>query len=85
MSWHIHVAETAAKQIKRLPQAEAEKIEAAIDTMMANPFAGDIKKIKGEENTWRRRVGSYRISYEVFVNKRFVHIFEVKRRTSNTY
>jgi mRNA-degrading endonuclease RelE of RelBE toxin-antitoxin system len=29
--------------------------------MAVAPFAGDVLKLEGEDNLWRRRVGSYRI------------------------
>jgi len=53
--------------------------------MPNDPYTGDIQKIGGEENTWRRRIGSYRISYEIYPDLRLVIVFKVKRRTSTTY
>lgn len=41
--------------------------------------------MKGEENVWRRRVGSYRIFYEIIVDKKIIYVYDVKRRTSSTY
>jgi hypothetical protein len=31
--------------------------------MAEDPFSGDILKLRGMENRWRRRAGSYRISF----------------------
>ena len=50
-----------------------------------NPFAGDTRKLQGLNNIWRRRVGAYRIFYEIEKTRRLVHIFKVERRGSNTY
>jgi len=50
-----------------------------------NPFLGDIEKIKGEENIWRRRVGAYRIFCEIVSQDRIIYVFRVERRTSSTY
>ena len=33
--------------------------------MEANPFFGDIIKLEGETDRWRRRVGSYRLFFAV--------------------
>ena len=85
MNWQISVAGRARKQLKRFPVPDAERIEHAIDEMEQNPFAGDIEKMGGQENAWRRRVGAYRIFYEVFADQKFVRIVDIHRRASNTY
>ncbi|MBI2623743.1 MAG: type II toxin-antitoxin system RelE/ParE family toxin [Candidatus Liptonbacteria bacterium] len=56
-----------------------------LDSLAANPYAGDTWKMKGEEHSWRRRVGNYRIFYELFPNERVVHVYKIERRTSKTY
>jgi len=85
MSWQISVANAAQKQLEKVPARNAEKIEKAIDGMAVNPFAGDVKKMSGKEDIWRRRVGSYRIFYKVIQDLKIVYIFEITRRTSKTY
>ena len=59
--------------------------EAAIKNFKSNPFAGDIERIEGEKNIWRRRIGAYRILYEVFLKERVVLIADIRRRTSSTF
>jgi len=56
-----------------------------INEMARDPFAGDIEKMSGQENVWRRRVGAYRIFYEVFTDQKLIHITDIRRRTSSTY
>ncbi len=41
--------------------------------------------MEGEENTWRRRIGAYRVLYEIHPDKKIIYVFEIKRRTSTTY
>ncbi|MBZ5538776.1 MAG: hypothetical protein LAO31_22755 [Acidobacteriia bacterium] len=53
--------------------------------MGTNPFMGDIVRLKGEPKTWRRRVGNYRIFFDVDPIFRIVDIVEITRRTSTTY
>jgi len=53
--------------------------------MAADPFSGDIIKIEGESNRWRRRVGSYRIFFSVEAASRTVDVSAIVRRTSTTY
>lgn len=54
-------------------------------SMAADPFAGDVLKLEGEDNLWRRRVGSYRIFFAVNSAARTVGVTAITRRTSKTY
>ncbi|MBU1160067.1 type II toxin-antitoxin system RelE/ParE family toxin [Patescibacteria group bacterium] len=85
MNWKIYITDRAKKQIRKLPERYAERIKNTVDTIEINPFIGDIEKLSGEENVWRRRVGPYRIFYEICSARKIIYIFEVKRRTSSTY
>ncbi len=62
-----------------------ERITAAIKEFAINPYAGDIEKMEGEKDTWRRRIGAYRIFYEIHTARKIIYIFEIKRHASNTY
>jgi len=84
MNWTIIIDERAEKRLKRVPARDYMRIRKSISDMESDPFFGDINKMRGE-NVWRRRVGSYRIFYEIHKNNRVVYIFELKRRTSTTY
>lgn len=71
--------------MKRFPKDDARRITTVLAEMSVDPYDGDIQKMEGEENTWRRRIGAYRIKYEVRIKEKLIYIFEVERRTSNTY
>ena len=85
MSWQVKVAKGAAKNLKRFPSAYQNHILSALRELRENPYAGDIEKIGGEENAWRRRVGAYRILYEIDVENRLIDVRDIRRRASNTY
>jgi mRNA-degrading endonuclease RelE of RelBE toxin-antitoxin system len=53
--------------------------------MAVDPFSGDIVRLQGETNTWRRRVGSYRIFFEVSTDRFAVDVLDIVRRSSTTY
>jgi mRNA-degrading endonuclease RelE of RelBE toxin-antitoxin system len=53
--------------------------------MGADPFSGDIIKLEGDGERWRRRVGNYRVFYSVQVATRTVVVSVIARRTSTTY
>ena len=53
--------------------------------MRDDPLAGDVKALRGHPIGYRRRVGNYRILFDLALNTRTVLIHDVVRRTSQTY
>ncbi len=58
---------------------------AAIAEMRESPFRGDIARLKNESAAWRRRVGDYRIFFDVDLEELVVDVTDVRRRTTTTY
>lgn len=85
MIWTLAVDKAVKKTLQNIPQKDAGRIYAAIQELGVNPYAGDIRRMSGQADVWRRRVGAYRIFYEVMTAKKFIYVYEVKRRTSTTY
>ena len=84
-NWDLRVNPNVLKFLKKLPQYDAEAILHAIRLLPMNPYFGDVQKMKGEDNTWRRRIGSYRIFYRIKITERIILVFHLERRTSKTY
>ncbi len=84
-SWDLVVDAGVLKTLKRLPRYETETILEIIKLLPVNPYFGDIQKMKGEANTWRRRIGAYRIFYKLIVSEKIILIFRLERRSSKTY
>ena len=85
MPWCLAVDPSAQKQLRRFPHKDAERIRLALQTLEHDPFSGDAQKMQGEDSVWRRRIGSYRIKYELNIPAHIVYVYEIKRRTSSTY
>ena len=85
MAWTVTVAKPAQKQAARFPARDQAKIGDAVRSMAVAPFAGDVLKLEGEDNLWRRRVGSYRIFFAVDGKARTVAVTAIVRRTSRMY
>jgi mRNA-degrading endonuclease RelE of RelBE toxin-antitoxin system len=85
MTWNVIVARAAQKQLARFPAKDQDRIAAALQAMGADPFSGDIIKLEGDGERWRRRVGNYRVFYSVQVATRTVVVSVIARRTSTTY
>ncbi len=85
INWALRVRSSVYKELSKLPLEEQGRITEVIENLPHNPYAGDLEKIKDEENTWRRRIGNYRIFYEIIPINRAIYVFHIERRTSNTY
>ena len=84
-NWDLQIDPSVFKALKKLPRHNAEVILEVIRLLPADPYFGDIQKMKGETNTWRRRIGAYRIFYKVKITERVILVFSLERRTSKTY
>lgn len=71
--------------MKHIPKNDIGRIVIAVDRMKVDPFNGDIVKLAGEYNIWRRRVGNYRIKYRLCIDEKIIDIYDIDHRKSNTY
>ena len=85
MKWELLIANPARRTIRDMPRADGEQILDALEEMRTDPYSGDIKLLKGTNRAWRRRVGAWRIMFDVRADIRIVVIHDVERRGSNTY
>lgn len=83
--WRVAVEPLVRKALKRLPKNDHIRVMETISSLVHDPYAGDVRKLGGTENSWRRRVGSYRIFFEISQSERRVDIFKIERRGSKTY
>jgi mRNA-degrading endonuclease RelE of RelBE toxin-antitoxin system len=53
--------------------------------MEIDPFAGDVERLRNQPSAFRRRVGDWRIFFDVEPDKRLVEVTAIERRTTTTY
>ncbi|MEA2951569.1 MAG: hypothetical protein QOJ96_1089 [Alphaproteobacteria bacterium] len=85
MPWGLLITKPAARDLRGLSSDDLLRVNAAFDAMRNNPYSGDIKFLRGSGGTLRRRVGVWRIFFDVHQEKRVVVILSIRRRTSTTY
>jgi mRNA interferase RelE/StbE len=85
MIWNLAIAGPAQKELQKLPQSDLERVKLALFAMRTDPFHGDIKRLRGTPTAWRRRVGSYRVIYDLYFDRQIIIIKAILRRTSTTY
>ena len=84
-NWELKIDDVVFKMLQKIPTKNREALLSAIKFLPMNPYYGDLQKMQGEENSWRRRVGSYRIFYKIKTEEKIILVFKLKRRTSSTY
>ena len=84
MKWEVVVEKGAAKRLQRFPESDRKRVAAALVEMESDPFFGDIVKLKGIAG-FRRRVGAYRILFDLNLDARRIEVTDIARRTSTTY
>lgn len=87
MSWVCRLSNAASKDLKAIPKDYQALIGQAIDEMKVDPFSGDVCPIKAGKfkGCFRRRVGKYRIIFDVDHQQRLVLIARILRRGDTTY
>ncbi len=83
--WEIVLAGPARRSLERAPSPDRERIEVTLKGMTENPFQGDLKLLKGQQKTFRRRVGAWRIFFFRAPNEKRIVVTAIERRTSTTY
>jgi len=70
----------AARQFKKLPRDARQRLGEEIEKLAENPRPSGVKKMAGEENLWRVRVGDYRLVYEIYDSRLIVVIITIGHR-----
>jgi len=78
--YKVQIKRTAQKQIDKLPLSVARRVVSKIRDLSDNPRPPGSRKIVGSENTWRIRVGNYRILYTVEDDILLVEVIRVRHR-----
>ncbi len=85
MTWNVKISGPAQKDFQKLPRKDQARVKAVLIAIETNPFHGDLKRLQGKPSAWRRRVGNYRILYDLDFDHRQVVIHAILRRTTTTY
>jgi mRNA interferase RelE/StbE len=80
VTYQIQFSKGAAKQIKKLPADIKERIDKKILDLAIEPRPNGVKKLQGDDNSYRIRVGDYRIIYEIEDDILLVTVIKIKHR-----
>lgn len=79
-SFKVTLKSSVAKDFKRLDRLAAHRVMKAIELLQTNPFPHTSKKLVGSQNTFRIRVGDYRVVYIVHTQEKEVEIQRIRHR-----
>jgi len=77
--WSYVVTPPARRDLRRLDPPVQRRVLGALDSFVANPRAGDIRKLAGSDE-WRLRVGDWRVRFSFDVDARVVVVARVLPR-----
>ena len=80
VKFSIVFARSARKELESLSSSQIKRILSSIEKLSTEPFPHGCKKLKGEKNLWRIRVGDYRIIYSVFSDILLIDIIRIRHR-----
>ncbi|MBZ5516575.1 MAG: type II toxin-antitoxin system RelE/ParE family toxin [Acidobacteriia bacterium] len=65
MTYSITILPAALRQLGDLPKLDQKRIKEKIDRLGENPRPPGVKRLQGQRDYWRIRVGDYRIIYVI--------------------
>jgi mRNA interferase RelE/StbE len=78
--FRITIKKSAIKELETVPKLFRLKIIEAIDNLAVNPRPSGVKKLEGPKNSYRVRVGHYRVVYEIIDRELIVEVIKVGDR-----
>lgn len=80
MAYAIQFKPAALRQLEKLPRNVQKRIASRVHAFRDDPFPSGCKKLLGEADTWRVRVGDYRVIYRVHRGVLLVLVINIGHR-----
>jgi Cytotoxic translational repressor of toxin-antitoxin stability system len=79
-SYSIEWKSSAAKELRKLPKPIIARILPAIESLRDDPRPAGVVKITDSANTYRIRVGEYRVVYNIIDRRLVIEVIRVQDR-----
>ncbi len=86
--FEIFLSNAAKKALQNLDKQIAGKVKKTLLTLKTYPLPikeYDIKKVAGEEDTYRIRISRYRIVYDIDWNNKTIIVIKIDKKDEKTY
>ncbi|WP_297497524.1 type II toxin-antitoxin system RelE/ParE family toxin [Thermococcus sp.] len=87
MGYEVLLHREVLRKLKDAPESVRKKFGELVEELRLNPIPSekfDVKKLRGRENTFRVRLGDYRVIYELQRKKLLILILKFGKR-ENVY
>ena len=81
-SYNVDFSRKAAKELQRIDTRYIPKIIERAEGLADNPRPDGCRKLSGSENSYRIRVGNFRLIYEIEDDQLVVLVVKVRHRQS---
>ena len=78
--YEVEFKASAAKEFRKLPPDLKARIRKAIGALQADPRPAGVKKLAGETNLYRIRIGEFRVIYEIDDEAKILVVTRVRHR-----
>jgi len=79
-SYEIQWKRSAGRDLRRIDRQHIRRIIQAVNSLGSDPFPRDSRKLRGTEHQYRKRIGDYRVIYEVDLKSNILTVFHVRHR-----
>lgn len=80
MGYTVNFTTGAAKEVRKLDLGVRRRILGSIEELETDPRPKGCKKLAGEPNAWRIRIGDFRVLYEILDDVLTVTVVRVAHR-----
>jgi len=77
----IEFGTKALKFLLKLERDSKKRVFKRIKELGNDPFPSDAKKIKGERDVYRIRIGAYRVLYKIILEDGVILVFRIDKRS----
>ncbi len=85
MPYTVRLRPQAQRDLDRVPRGVKPVLQKGLEALRDNPRPPGVRKLVDADNTWRIRVGRYRILYEIHDDVRLVRVLKIVLRDERTY
>lgn len=80
-SYQVELAKSAVKDLRKIDGAAIPRILQAIEDLANEPRPAGSKKLVGSKNSYRIRIGTYRVIYRVKDQMLLIDVIRVRKRS----
>ena len=79
-SYSVELAKSAEKELRRIDGRYIPRIFAAVESLAKEPRPTGCKKLSGSNHTYRIRIGTYRVIYDIQESRLLVLVIKISHR-----